>query len=104
VTTNAPGHSGNWQNATSVYGGDNSHIHPDQHALAVPGLFRISLPGGSGNGTTAALFEYKTARRVPAAMSSGQTSYTGLAISEFTGGDMGPNFCQQAVWRLRTQE
>jgi hypothetical protein len=89
--TNARGTSatGGWRNITNVYSSPNSGIHPDQHALAFgacaasPCRLYVGNDGGifyTDNGNAAAA----------------SVTYTNLnnalAIAEFVGGDIGPNF------------
>lgn len=91
VTTNARGASGNWHNITSVYGSDNSGIHPDQHAIAFAHCTTAPCPAWFGN-DGGVYFSSNTTASNPATVTYSDLNTTGLGISTFTGGDVGPNY------------
>lgn len=91
-----------WNNITNVYGFDNSGIHPDQHAIAF-GNCSVSLCGAYLGNDGGVYFSGNTTA------SGFNVSYTnlntaGLAITEFTGGDVSGNFAQQRLAVGGTQD
>ncbi|HEY7833867.1 MAG TPA: hypothetical protein VIG30_09880 [Ktedonobacterales bacterium] len=96
VTTNARGATGNWQNITNVYGargtGDNnSNIHPDQHAIAFPACASAPCPAYFGN-DGGIYYSNNGTNADPTTVTYTDYNTSGLGISTFTGGDLGPNF------------
>jgi hypothetical protein len=90
-STNARGTAatGNWRDITNVYSGANSGIHPDMHGLAFGAC--SASPCRLYNGNDGGIF-YTDNGNAAAASVTYTNLNNALAIAEFTGGDIGPNF------------
>lgn len=101
-TTNARGASGNWQNITSVYGADNSNIHPDQHAVAFPAC--SAAPCAAYFGNDGGVYYSNNTTLTASSVTYTNLNTTGLAISEFTAGDLGPTYVNSRLALGGTQD
>ncbi len=94
---------GAFTNITSVYGFDNSNIHPDQHALAfAPGCAASPCPFYAGN--DGGIFYTSNPLAGSTSVTYTNLNTAGLAITEFTGGDSGPNYASNHLLLGGTQD
>ncbi|MEP7289996.1 MAG: hypothetical protein ABI947_29975 [Chloroflexota bacterium] len=102
-TLDARAASGNWRNITSVYSFDNSNIHPDQHAFAFAAC--NAAPCGLYVGNDGGIyFSNNTTNPIATSVVYSNLNTAGLAITEFTGGDLGPNFVNNRLALGGTQD